>query len=127
MPDIDYMMNLLDWNKSSIEQAEGIRLARSVENIQVFFQPCTKHFNKNVWDNCAKVLSARSDEELSPYWGQMLAWLQDLNWPGAYCILDRIKRISDKTVFNVTYAICMKCANAMEDTTWAENLKMIEN
>ena len=65
MIDIDYIMGLLDWNKSIADQAEGIKMAENIENINVFLQPCSKNYNKNVWDNCAKILSARSNEELS--------------------------------------------------------------
>ena len=86
MIDIDYIMGLLDWNKSIADQAEGIKIAENIENINVFLQPCSKNYNKNVWDNCAKILSARSNEELSPYMIELMEWLQDMNWPGAFCI-----------------------------------------
>ena len=49
MIDIDYIMGLLDWNKSIADQAEGIKMAENIENINVFLQPCSKNYNKNVW------------------------------------------------------------------------------
>lgn len=94
MIDIDYIMSLIDWNKSDNEQVDGIKMAEGVENISVFLQPCNKKYNKNVWDNCAKILSKRTDDELSPYLVELLEWLQDLNWPGALVILDRLKVFS---------------------------------
>ena len=42
-------MGLLDWNKSIADQAEGIKMAENIENINVFLQPCSKNYNKNVW------------------------------------------------------------------------------
>ena len=67
MVSIDYIMDLLDWNNSVVNQAEGMKLAREIKCIKVFLQPCDENHNKNVWDNCAKILSEKTDEELSPY------------------------------------------------------------
>ena len=36
MVNIDHIMSLIDWNKSIDEQAYGIKMAESVENINVF-------------------------------------------------------------------------------------------
>ena len=86
MINIDYIMDLLDWNNSAEEQEKGIRLARDVKCINVFLQPRSNRYhryNKNVWDNCAKILSDRSDEELEPYLTALFEWIEDLNWPGA--------------------------------------------
>ena len=47
MVDIDYIMSLLDWNKSATDQAAGIKMAEKIENINVFVQPCNKNYNKN--------------------------------------------------------------------------------
>ena len=68
MINIDYIMSLIAWNKSINEQSDGIKMAEEVENINVFLQPC----NKNVCDNCAKILSKRTDDELSPYLVELL-------------------------------------------------------
>ena len=51
MINIDYIMSLLDWNKSATDQAEGIKMAEKIENLNVFLQPCNKNYNKNVWDS----------------------------------------------------------------------------
>ena len=125
MIDIDYIMGLLDWNKSIADQAEGIKMAENIENINVFLQPCSKNYNKNVWDNCAKILSARSNEELSPYMIELMEWLQDMNWPGAFCIFDRLKEMVNEQLFQYSYTICLKCARALDDETWESNLKML--
>lgn len=126
MVDIDYIMSLLDWNKSMAEQAEGIKLAREVESINVFLQPCNKKYNKNVWDNCAKILSERTDEELSPYLDELLEWLQDLNWPGAFCILERLQKYTDRNSCARALSTCLQCARALGDDVWEDNLKMLK-
>ena len=119
-------MGLLDWNKSIADQAEGIKMAENIENINVFLQPCSKNYNKNVWDNCAKILSARSNEELSPYMIELMEWLQDMNWPGAFCIFDRLKGMVNEQLFQYSYTICLKCAQALDDETWESNLRMLK-
>lgn len=119
-------MGLLDWNKSIADQAEGIKMAENIENINVFLQPCSKNYNKNVWDNCAKILSARSNEELSPYMIELMEWLQDMNWPGAFCIFDRLKGMVNEQLFQHSYTICLKYAQALEDEVWENNLRMLK-
>ena len=127
MLDIDYIMDLLDWNNSKEDQERGVKLAESVKCINVFLQPNSYRYGKNVWDNCAKILSARPDEELSPYLTELLKWLRDMNWPGAFCILERLKRMVDDRMFSYSYTACLKCAKALEDETWEFNLQMIFN
>lgn len=126
MVDIDYIMELIDWNKSEKEQLQGIRMAQEVQSINVFLQPCNKRYNKNVWDNCAQILAKRKDEELSPYLIDLFRWLQDLNWPGAFCVFDRLKRYSDVNSFNYAYDICLKCAKALGDEVWLANLQILQ-
>lgn len=126
MVNIDYIMDLLDWNNSIEKQEQGIEMAKDVKCINVFLQPCSKNYNKNVWDNCAKILSARSNEELSPYMIELMEWLQDMNWPGAFCIFDRLKGMVNEQLFQYSYTICLKCARALDDETWESNLRMLK-
>ena len=126
MIDIDYVMNLLDWNNSIEKQAEGIKLAHNIKCINIFLQPGYP-YGKRVWENCAKILSERTNEELSPYLLQLMTWLQDMNWPGAFCILDRLEKMVDEEMFRPSYNICIKCARAIEYEEWEFNLEAIEN
>lgn len=125
MFDIDYVMDLLDWNNSAEKQMQGIKLAREIKCINVFLQPGLP-YGKSVWNNCAKILSERTNEELSPYLIDLMEWLQDMNWPGAFCILDRLKKMVNEPLYQHSYNICLKCAKALEDETWENNLGMIE-
>lgn len=126
MVDIDYIMSLLDWNKSATDQAAGIKMAEKIENINVFVQPCNKNYNKNVWDNCAKILFKRTDEELSPYLIELLTWLQDLNWPGALCVFDRLQKYEDKVSYSRALDTCLKYAKAVKDNVWESDLRMLQ-
>ena len=96
MSNIDYILDLFDWNQSIEKQEEGLKLAREVTSINVFLQPIDKKHNKNVWENCAKTLFERNDEELKPYLDRLMDWLVDMNWPGAKYIFDRLLQFKDK-------------------------------
>ena len=126
MVNIDYIMDLLDWNNSIEKQEQGVKLAKEVKCINVFLQPGSHYYGKNVWGNCAKILSARSNEELSPYLIELMEWLQDMNWPGAFCILNRLKEMVNEQLFKHSYTICLKCANALDDEVWESNLKILK-
>lgn len=126
MVNIDYIMDLLDWNNSIEKQEQGVKLAKEVKCINVFLQPGNRYYGKNVWDNCAKILSARSNEELSPYLIELMEWLQDMNWPGAFCILNRLKEMVNEQLFQHSYTICLKYAKALDDEVWESNLKILK-
>ena len=125
MVNIDYIMELLDWNKTDSEQRHGIALAKNVQSINVFLQPCNSTINKNVWENCAIVLAEKSDEDLSPYLGELLAWLQDMNWPGAFCILNRLQRYADNNSLRDAINICIEKARKCRNEVWEGNLCLL--
>ena len=122
MTNIDKIMDMLDCNNSQAKQRKGIRLARNVRSINVFLQPLDQKHNKNVWENCAKILAERTDEELAPYLVPLLEWLQDMNWPGAFCILERMRSYAKDASYRSTLKYCLKQARRMEDDVWLENL-----
>ena len=122
MVDIDYIMELLDWNNSSEDQLRGIELARNVKCTSAFLQPSAP-YGKRVWDNCAIILSERSDKELIPYLSSLMEWLRDMNWPGAFCILERLKRYEKNQTFNNILDECIKYARAVNDAEWKNNLR----
>lgn len=125
MIDIDYIMTLLDWNESDENQCYGLELAKKVNCFNVFLQPCNKNINKNVWNNCAKILSDKSDEELSPYLPELFRWLQDLNWPGAICIYDRLI-ISKDELFEYELKVSITTAKEQNDKLWLQALKNLK-
>ena len=114
MTEIDVIMGMLDWNNSAEEQAAGLAQAAQAENFQVFLQPCTEHYNKNVWDNCAKTLAMRSDAELDACLENLLAWLRDMNWPGAFLILERLQAFQNSAALHRAIAGSLLCAQALQ-------------
>lgn len=103
MFDIDEIMDMIDWNKDIETQKKGIELAKNIKTINAFILPLHPGCNKNVWENCAKILANRTDKELVPYLTDILLWIEDMNWPGAMIILERMKKFSD--VQNLSLAI----------------------
>lgn len=127
MCDIDYIMNMMDWKRPKQVQEKGIELASHVKSIDVFLQPLNPLYNKNVWENCAIVISKKTDEELKIYLIPLLEWLQDLTWPGALIILDRLKHYNDVVALTNAKKICLERALATTDQIWNDNLSQIFN
>lgn len=125
MVNIDYIMNLFDWNNSDENQNRGLELAKDVKCISVFIQPGSP-YGKNVWDNCAKALARKDDKELEPHLIALLEWLQDMNWPGAFCILDRLQKYKDDIYLDLCLTICLRKAKTLDDETWEYNLNMLK-
>ena len=119
---IDQIMDMLDWNNPSDIQAKGCELARSVKSINVFLQPANPGHVKNVWDNCAIILAERSDKELEPYLDQLFHWLEDMNWPGAECIFNRMKKYQRDSFFESSLLRCIQIARVLNDEPWLETL-----
>ena len=82
------------------------------------FQPIE---SKSIWENCAKVLISKEDQELNLYLISMFQWLQDMNWPGAELIYERLKRMPMHYI-KTAYTICLSKADYTGDVTWKKIL-----
>ena len=125
MVNITEMMDMPDWHMPPEIQAKGISLARNIETVIPFIQPLTPEHNKNVWENCAVIIAEKSDEKLKPYLVELLEWLQDMNWPGAFCILDRLQRYSDNNSIHSAINVCIEKARDCGDEVWENNLYLL--
>lgn len=129
MTSIDDIMNMLDWNRDPQTQEQGISLARQIKDLGVFLQPMG-FGSKAVWNNCAKILAEKTDDELEPYLVTLLEWLQDFNWPGTLIILERLKffsgeKIKEPFIRLVTYSMSLKNE---EGLMWLDNLsELLDN
>lgn len=125
MVDILEILDMIDWSKPVETQSKGISLASKFENIVPFIQPLTPKHNKNVWENCAIIISQKSDEKIKPYLVELLEWLQDMNWPGALCILDRLCKYSDNNTIFEAINTCIEKAKESRDDVWNSNLHLL--
>ena len=115
------LLDMLDWNQPEEIQKSACKAAAG-EDIKIFLQPCTKRHNKNVWDNCARILSQKTDDQLSPYLQELFCWIKDMNWPGAFEIRDRLKKYSGKNELRQAYEEAIQKARATKDRAWLDNL-----
>ena len=113
---------MLDWNNDLEIQKEGLLQAEHIKCLSVFVQPMDEQFNKNIWENCAMILSGKEDVLLTPYLFKLLDWLQDLNWPGSMKILERLKKYRDYERLSMAIKNRIVVANALEDEVWLSNL-----
>lgn len=125
MQDITEIMDMLDWHKPLEVQTKGIALARNTETILTFIQPLTPEHNKNVWENCAVIIAEKSDEELESYLTELLEWVQDMNWPGAFRIMDRLQKYSDDASLRGAVNACLAKARERGDEVWENNLCLL--
>ena len=112
--DIDTLFEMLDERKPIEVQEEAIREARKIKSLSVFMQPIEYKLS---WKNCAKVICEKTDEELNSYIYDMLEWLKDLNWPGAFLIMERLEKMDPQLLLDVTiYEV--KQALLLKDNEW---------
>lgn len=115
---IDELFKMLSWDSSKEIQEKGLAEARKVEHLSVFLQPIE---SKSVWENCARVLIEKSDLELERYLIDLFKWLQDMNWPGAMLIYDRLKKMPEN-LWQLAYSVCLNQAICTDDDCWKETL-----
>ena len=113
------LFDMLNWNNDIEIQKKGIEEAKKVKYISVFFQPVE---SKEVWENCARVIAAKKDEELARHLTKLFEWLQDMNWPGAETIFDRILAMSPEFICHA-FSYSLKKAIQTDDDSWKESLR----
>ena len=79
----------MDWQNDEALQKSGRALAEKLVDLSPLIMPIGK---KSIWENCARVIAEKSDHVLRPYLFRLLIWLQDMNWPGAFIIAERLKK-----------------------------------
>ena len=125
LPEEEKLFEMLDWNAPKEIQELGRRKAAESGNIRCFLQPVFPKYSKNVWTNCALILAGKTDEELRPWLKELLRWLQDMNWPGAEIIQERLEAFQDDEAFRQAFGTCMLEAVDTNDEDWAENLETV--
>lgn len=129
MDNIEKIMKMINWNSDIETQNKGVKLASHINDLSIFIQPM-EFGSKAVWENCAKILSEKSDDELVPYLNDILEWLQDINWPGAFKIIERLKCFSgEKLLQSFIYTFKKaKELNNEEGLMWLDYLsELLDN
>jgi len=87
--DVNQLFEMLASDEEGI-QKQGLEEAAKVKYLSIFILPSE---GKGLWENCAKVLAGKTDEELKRYLIPMFDWLQDANWPGFDVIFERFRKM----------------------------------
>lgn len=125
MEEKERIFDLFDWNNPKEKQEEGLQLARQVRDLTIFLQPISEKHNKNVWENCARILCEKEDEELEGILCSLMEWLQDLNWPGALLIQERLRHFEKKEKREEAKCTCMAEAVRQGNSVWLSNMMEI--
>ena len=94
MTDIAMVYQMLNWKAPFAIQAQGKELARKVKDLSLLFNPPQ---NPLFGTMCGDPFR-KTDTQLEPYLTELLQWLQDLNWPGAVTIAERLKTLSGEEI-----------------------------
>ena len=129
---IDDIYALFAWDASFSNEEYNARVDRGIaeagklKNIYPFIQPIVAGRNsKSVWEPCAKVIALKSDEELDDYMYRLLEWLQDMNWPGAEIIFERLSQIPYAKIQDyVEFSIHR--AKREQDEIWLDTLEALK-
>ncbi len=112
---------LSEYNSEEVQQ-KGIELAKNTY-IGHLIQPCVDGETKSLWENCAKAISERTDDELKLWLLPCSFWLQDMNHPGAEIIAERLKAFFSKEKLMQEKRKAIKIAEIIGDEEWLDNLK----
>lgn len=127
--DLKDLLWMLDSENDTFIQQKGIELAGQIGHIADFILPMYPKYNKNIWENCAKIIIQKTDSELAPYLVRILEWLQDLNWPGSFIILNRLLCFDGELLAKAYVDVSHNTFRVPEENNeWLDHLsKLIEN
>lgn len=115
------LIKKLDWDGPVEEQCEAINELVSSKNIEIVMRAKKE---ENLKENCAFVLSQFTDEELRPYFLELLKWLKDESIPGFFIIHERLQDVKGK-IIKKDYQACVKLAKSERNEKWLEILETI--
>lgn len=119
---IDDILKSLSWNNPCDVIFEGLKIAKSVKCLKAFFQPICSEYGKDTWENCAIVICERRDDELEFYIEDMIYWMQDINWPGALQITNRLLKMENVTLLASVIDTIVPALNFIGEEQWLINL-----
>lgn len=119
------ILKMLSCNNSEEVQAEGLKLASDIKYLGHFFQPSVDGETESLWDNCALVLSEKTDDDLKYYLLSCFLWIKDMNYSGADRIFNRLLKYSNRKKLNHEKNTAIKIAKILHDDKWLETLYQI--
>lgn len=123
---IKEILKMLSCHNSEEVQAEGLKLASDIKYLGHFFQPSVNGETESLWENCALVLSERTDKALSDYLLWCFIWIKNINCSGADKIFNRLEKYTDKESLEHEKEKAIKIAKTLNDDKWLDTLYQIK-
>ena len=110
----------LSWNMPDSIQQEAIERLVSIddEDMPQLLQPISKF----CWENAAKVIRKIGYPRINPITSGLLEWIADMNWPGAWIIMEILEEGEPKNLVKSIEEAIIK-AYGDEDDMWMTSLK----
>jgi len=122
--DIEKIFGLLNCNNSIEKQKRGIREAsNSCTHVLGLF--LKQYNNKDVWYNCALIISQQTDEKLEPYLVELFDWIKNMDDPGADLIMERLGKYNRNSIFLLALSLRLNKAKKLNNKEWEENLNKL--
>ncbi len=112
---------MLSWNNPEEVQKKDLELAYGTKYLGNFFQPFIDEESKSLWNNCALILSDKTDEELKQWLLQCFKWLQDMDCPGSEIIAERLRKYSNTENLEHERKKAVRIARILDDKEWLES------
>jgi len=123
---VDQLFKMLSWKNDEATQRRGIDEAKALNG--KYLSILIQYTDVDAGDNCAKALSELPDKVLEPYLPCLLEWLQDMNWPGAWIILERLKSFVEPKVLAKTLEKSVRVALMCDDQHWLKSMsELLDN
>lgn len=111
-------IKMLSWNNPEEVQKKGLELAAGIKYLGNFFQPFIDEESKSLWNNCALILSDKTDEELKHWLLQCFKRFQDMDCPGSEIIAERLRKYSDTESLEHERKEAVGIARILDDKEW---------
>ena len=95
------------------------------ENPNEFYELAAGSANEAAEKAMKQYEAEKDDIFIKPYSIRLLEWLQDMNWPGAFCIFYRLREYKDIDSLRNAVDICLKKAQDEKDDIWKHNLYLV--
>lgn len=118
---MNQLFEMLSWESDEDIQQRGLEEAANVKYLSIFLRPIE---GKHLWENCARVLANKTDEELELYLPWMFEWLKDANWPGFDTIFKRLQGMGAPFIASEYQYAIQKALQCMDEMwlTWMSGL-----
>lgn len=122
---LDEIIEMIDASQSMKVQRKGLELARKVKNFQVFFPLFNTNVRESVEDNCALVISEKSDAELECFLPVLFEWICYFDKAGSVEIFERLKKMEKTDTFLNELEKAKKIAKEEGYIYWFRHLELL--